>query len=121
MKRKPPAMRSIGIDLNRRAIDGFSCGHSVELVHGPPHGLRQPEARAGLKDDVGPSGMLPGDPGTARDLLGTLAVPVRKLEQLPCRFPAHGSVSLLAGCIMAAEMALSRFAKQWNSLFCINR
>ena len=34
MKRKPPAIRSIGIDLNRRAIDGFICDHPVELHHG---------------------------------------------------------------------------------------
>ena len=37
MKRKPPALRNIGIDLNRRAIDGFRCGHDVELVHGCCH------------------------------------------------------------------------------------
>ena len=33
MKRKPPALRSIGIDRNRRAIDRFSCGHPVELLN----------------------------------------------------------------------------------------
>ncbi len=37
MKRKPPALRNIGIDLNRRAIDNFSCDHDVELVHGCCH------------------------------------------------------------------------------------
>jgi len=37
MKRKPPAQRSIGIDLNRRAIDSFECGHPVELHHGCAH------------------------------------------------------------------------------------
>lgn len=37
MKRKPPAQRSIGIDLDRRAIEGFSCEHPVELVHGCCH------------------------------------------------------------------------------------
>ena len=30
MKRKPPALRNIGIDLNRRAIDTFSCDYPVE-------------------------------------------------------------------------------------------
>ena len=39
MKRKAPAMRSIGIDLDRRAIDGFGCGYPVELVHGCAHGF----------------------------------------------------------------------------------
>ena len=39
MKRKPPALRNIGIDLNRRAIDGFRCDHDVELVHGCCHGF----------------------------------------------------------------------------------
>ena len=34
MRRKPPAERSIGVDLDRRAIDAFRCGHPVELVHG---------------------------------------------------------------------------------------
>ena len=34
MKRKPPAVRSIGIDLCRRAIDGFRCEYPVELRHG---------------------------------------------------------------------------------------
>ncbi len=33
MKRKPPVLRSIGIDLNRRAIDTFRCDHPVELHH----------------------------------------------------------------------------------------
>ena len=34
MKRKPPAIRNIGIDLNRRAIDSFECDYPVELHHG---------------------------------------------------------------------------------------
>ena len=37
MKRKPPALRNIGIDLNRRAIDGFRCDYPVELHHGCAH------------------------------------------------------------------------------------
>ncbi len=37
MKRKPPALRNIGIDLNRRAIDTFSCAYPVELHHGCAH------------------------------------------------------------------------------------
>ncbi len=37
MKRKAPAARSIGIDRDRRAIDGFECGYPVELVHGCAH------------------------------------------------------------------------------------
>ena len=31
MRRKPPAMRNIGIDLDRRAIEGFTCDYPVEL------------------------------------------------------------------------------------------
>ena len=42
MKRRPPAIRNIGIDLNRRAIDGFECDYPVELHHGCA--LRHPEA-----------------------------------------------------------------------------
>ena len=34
MKRKPPALRNIGIDPDRRSIDSFRCGHPVELRHG---------------------------------------------------------------------------------------
>ena len=37
MKRKPGALRSIGIDLDRRALDGFRCDYPVELVHGCCH------------------------------------------------------------------------------------
>ena len=37
MKRKPPALRSIGIDLNARAIRTFCCEHEVELHHGCCH------------------------------------------------------------------------------------
>ena len=37
MKRKPPALRNIGIDLNARSIRTFSCDHEVELVHGCAH------------------------------------------------------------------------------------
>lgn len=37
MKRKPPAQRSIGIDLNRRSIDSFRCDYPVELHHGCAH------------------------------------------------------------------------------------
>ena len=34
MKRKLPAQRNIGIDLDRRAIDGFTCDYPVELHRG---------------------------------------------------------------------------------------
>ena len=37
MKRKPGALRNIGIDLNARALSGFQCGYPVELVHGCCH------------------------------------------------------------------------------------
>ena len=37
MKRKPPALRNIGIDLNRRAVDTFRCDHPVELHQGCAH------------------------------------------------------------------------------------
>ena len=37
MKRKPAALRSIGIDLDERALAGFECGHAVELVHADCH------------------------------------------------------------------------------------
>ncbi len=34
MKRKPPAERSTGIDLDPAAVGSFSCGHPVEPHHG---------------------------------------------------------------------------------------
>ena len=37
MKRKPPALRNIGIDLNARSIERFSCDYPVELHHGCAH------------------------------------------------------------------------------------
>ena len=37
MRRKPGALRNIGIDLDERALSGFECGHPVELVHGCCH------------------------------------------------------------------------------------
>jgi site-specific DNA-adenine methylase len=37
MKRKAPALRNIGIDLNRRALERFQCDYPVQLVHGCAH------------------------------------------------------------------------------------
>lgn len=37
MKRKAPALRNIGIDLNQRALTKFQCTYPVELVHGCAH------------------------------------------------------------------------------------
>jgi site-specific DNA-adenine methylase len=37
MKRKAPAVRSIGIDRNQRALGKFQCDYPVELVHGCAH------------------------------------------------------------------------------------
>ena len=37
MRRKPPAERNIGIDLDGAALAGFSCAWPVELVHGCCH------------------------------------------------------------------------------------
>ena len=39
MKRKAPALRSIGVDRDRRALDGFVCDYPVELIHGCAHGF----------------------------------------------------------------------------------
>jgi site-specific DNA-adenine methylase len=37
MKRKPPALRNIGIDRNERALETFKCPYPVELVQGCAH------------------------------------------------------------------------------------
>jgi hypothetical protein len=39
MKRKPPALRNIGIDLDPQAIAGFQCSYPVELINGCAHAL----------------------------------------------------------------------------------
>src|SRR5271155_3980832 len=37
MQRKRPALRSVGIDRNQRALERFACSYPVELVHGCAH------------------------------------------------------------------------------------
>ncbi len=37
MKRKPPALLNIGIELDARAIEDFSCDYPVQLIHGCCH------------------------------------------------------------------------------------
>ena len=37
MRRKPAALRNIGIDLDARALDAFECDYPVEFVHGCAH------------------------------------------------------------------------------------
>lgn len=37
MKRKPPALHNIGIELNERALAKFECDYPVQLVHGCAH------------------------------------------------------------------------------------
>ena len=37
MKRKPAALRNIGIDLDGRSLSSFACDYPVELVHGDCH------------------------------------------------------------------------------------
>ena len=37
MKRKPPALRNIGIDLEPRALARFECDYPVEKIHGCAH------------------------------------------------------------------------------------
>jgi DNA adenine methylase len=39
MKRKPPALRNIGIDLDPRALANFECGYPVQLINGCAHRL----------------------------------------------------------------------------------
>jgi DNA adenine methylase len=37
MKRKPAALRNVGIDLNARALARFQCDYPVEKIHGCAH------------------------------------------------------------------------------------
>ncbi len=34
MKRKPPALHNIGIDLDPRALAAFECNYPVQRIHG---------------------------------------------------------------------------------------
>ena len=34
MKRKPPALHDIGIDLDTQALGVFECSYPVALIHG---------------------------------------------------------------------------------------
>ncbi len=42
MKRKPPAVRSIGIDRDAQALEAFVCDYPVDLVHGCAHDRKLP-------------------------------------------------------------------------------
>ena len=37
MKRKPPALHNIGIDLDTQSLGDFECSYPVELIHGDAH------------------------------------------------------------------------------------
>ena len=37
MKRKPPALENIGIDIDPKPLSGFECGYPVRLVNGCAH------------------------------------------------------------------------------------
>ncbi len=39
MKRKPPALNNIGIDIDPQPLTGFDCHYPVELVNGCAHGF----------------------------------------------------------------------------------
>ena len=38
VRRRPAAMRNIGMDLDGRALSRLECGHPLELVHGAAAG-----------------------------------------------------------------------------------
>ena len=37
MRRKPAALRNIGIDRDTQTLDAFECDYPVELIHGCAH------------------------------------------------------------------------------------
>ena len=37
MKRKPPALHNIGIDIDPQALEEFECGYPVQRIHGGAH------------------------------------------------------------------------------------
>ena len=41
LKRKPPALNNIGIELDATAIANFSCDYPAELIHGCGHGFEK--------------------------------------------------------------------------------
>ena len=54
MKRKPGALRNIGIDLDARALASFQCDYPVELVHADCHAYLGQRVLAG--DEPSPGG-----------------------------------------------------------------
>lgn len=47
MKRKPPALRNIGIERNARTLAAFACDYPVELIHGCAHAFLAQHAFGG--------------------------------------------------------------------------
>ena len=41
LKRKPPALNNIGIDLDATAIADFACDYPAELIHGCGYGFEK--------------------------------------------------------------------------------
>ena len=69
MRRKPAALRNIGIDRDARALDGFECDYPVELTHGCAQETAPENDRRGSKNSARPKGMAAGLPETR--LLGS--------------------------------------------------
>jgi DNA adenine methylase len=100
MKRKPAALRNIGIDLDPQAIANFKCSYPVELINGCAHGfLADYEYRGSELIYSDPPYLMPSRSSGRRyrfdydeqdhvELLGVL-------KRLPCQIIVSGYPSAL--------------------------
>ena len=116
MRRKPPAARSIGIDLDGRALAEFACGHAVELVHGCAHRFLAEHGFRGTELVYSDPPYLPGTRSSRRryrfdyteadhvELLGLL-------RTLPCAAMVSGYPSALYDAQLAGWRSV-----QWQAM-----
>ena len=100
MKRKPPALHSIGIDRDARALARFACDYPVEKIHGCAHRFLAEYAFAGRELIYSDPPYLKGTRTSGRryrfdyeeaDHIALLAL----LKRLPCQVILSGYPSAL--------------------------
>lgn len=97
MKRKPAAMRSIGIDRDERALEAFGCEYPVELVHGCAHSFLASFPFLG-PELVYSDPPICTRPGALRSATASSTRrPIRVRGGRPCRAPRTAQGSALPG------------------------
>ncbi len=106
MMRKPPALRSIGIDRDAQVLEAFICDHPVELVHGCAHAFLSsfPFPGRELVYSDPPYLKAIGRPARRYRFDSTEANPVAlpdRLKRLPCQVIVSGHPSALYDATLA--------------------